>query len=804
MRDHAEVAIIGGGVTGCSIAYHLAKAGVRDVVLLERSELTAGSTWHAAGGIGAFGGGANQTFLHKYSFEIYERLEEETGQSCGLHKNGALRLARTDARVEELTRERALLKRHGLSGEWLSAEEAAAKAPVLDTSTVKAVLFEAEGGYVDPSGVTHAFAKGARDNGAEIVRHCPVLETNLRADGGWDLVTPQGTIRAEKVVNAAGLWAREVAALAGITLPLMPVEHHYFVTETIPEIEALDFELPNIGDADAEYYSRQEGLGMLLGVYEDTCTHWSVDGTPLDFGHELLPDDLGRIERSLAQAVESIPVLGRAGIKRVINGPMIFSPDLGPLLGPHPGLPSYWCACGVMTAFSQAAGIGMALTEWMVNGEPPFDIFMWDVTRFGGWADAAYTKARTGDMYSTRFKTIYPYEQSAIGRPVKTTPAFDVYKARGAYFGSSDGLEIPLWFGAEGAEPRETLTFRRPNWFETVAEECRALTNGVGIIDITGYGKHTVTGPGAAAWLDRVMAGRVPTEDGRVVLTPMLSRNGHLKGEFSICRLTPEEFVLIGSGTADRFHHRWWEHTLTDDVEVRSQTDVWCGYSVSGPNARDLLQRLTNEDLSGEAMPYQRGRRIDLGPATGALLLRVAYTGELGYEIFFDPAEQVPLLEALMEAGADLGARLVGSRALNSLRIEKGYGAWGVEFTLDYTPFEAGMGRLVRFEKPDFIGREAALALRDQPRRYSYTKFEIDAEDCDPWGGEPILCGDEVAGYFSSAAFGFRTGKSLGVGYLLGSHVDATDLSVDLLGTIRAVRVLEKAAFDPTGARMRS
>ena len=340
MTEHAQVVVIGGGVTGCSIAWHLAKAGVGDVVLLERSELTAGSTWHAAGGTSAYGGGANSTFLHKYSFELYPALEAETGQSCGFHHVGAMRLARTRSRVEELARERSLLKRHGLTGEWLNLNEAREKAPVLNTSSVKAALFEDAGGYVDPSGVTHAFAKGARDHGVTITRQCPVLETNPRPGGGWDVVTARGTIRADKIVNAAGLWAREVAALAGITLPLMPVEHHYLVTETLPEVEALDFELPLIGDADAEFYSRQEGQGMLIGFYEAPCTHWSAETTPLDFGHELLPDDLGRVESVLAQAVESLPVLGRAGIKRVINRPMIFSPDLGPLIGPYPGHPT--------------------------------------------------------------------------------------------------------------------------------------------------------------------------------------------------------------------------------------------------------------------------------------------------------------------------------------------------------------------------------------------------------------------------------------------------------------------------------
>ena len=806
VKSNVQVAVIGGGVTGCSVAYHLAKAGWSDVVLIERSELTAGSSWHAAGGTGAFADGANMAMLHRYSFELYPELEAETGQSCGFHHAGGLMLARTTARREELKRHRTLAHRHGLVSEWLSEAEALYQAPILDMRAVKAVLWDPARGHVDPSGVTHAFAKGARQHGAEIYRHCPVVETNLRADGTWDVATPNGTIHAERIVNAAGLWAREVAALADIYLPLMPVEHHYFVTESIPEIEALDHELPLIGDADAEFYMRQEGKGLLLGVYEEPCTHWAVNGTPQDFGHELLPDDFDRIERNFAQAIDSIPVLGRAGIKRVINGPMIFSPDLNPLIGPYPGLPSYWCACGVMTAFSQAASIGMVLTEWMSEGEPGFDVFMWDVTRYGDWADKEYTRARTADMYSTRFKTMYPYEERPAGRPVRTTPAYSLYQAERAVFGSGDGWEYPLWYAPEGSEPKDSLTFRRPNWFDAVAAECRALHEGVGIIDISTYGKHSVIGANAHAWLERIMANRMPTEDGRIVLTPMLSHKGRIIGDFTVSRLSSEEYFLVGSGIVDRYHHRWWEQWLpADGVGVESATARLCGFSVSGPRSRELLARLTDEDLSNKAWPYLRARRLELGPARNVIVMRMAYTGELGYEVFCLPEQQVPLLEALREAGADLGARLVGMRALGSLRIEKGFGSWGREFALDYTPFEAGLGRFVKLDKTEFVGREAALVHQQQPLRFEFCCFEIDTDEADPWGGEPLRRDGEVVGYLTSASYGHRVGRSLALGYLeAGAIAEPGSLVVDVLGDPRAVTRLDAAAFDPAGKKMRA
>lgn len=809
MRAEADVIIIGGGVVGCAIAWHLAKAGVRDVLLLERTELTAGSTWHAAGGCGTFGGGANAAWLHKYAFELYPTLEAETGQSCGFHHVGEIAIARTDDRIDEMRRHIALAKRNEVDVFWLSPEELGEKAPILDPATIKAAIFEPSYGHVSPSDVTGAFATGARTGGVEIRRQTPVIETNQRPDLSWDVVTPAGTVHAQRIVNAAGLWAREVAALAGVAMPVMPVEHHYFVTDEIATVAALARELPLIGDADAEYYMRQEGKGLLLGVYEDSCTHWAEGGTPADFGHELLPDALERIERNLAQAVESVPCLAEGGVKRVINGPITFSPDLAPLIGPVPGVANYWAACGVMSGFSQAAGIGHVLAGWMTEGEPPLDIFAWDIARFGPWAGPDYVKARTGDAYATRFQTVYPYEHRSAGRPVRKTPATDIHMAQRAVFGASDGLEFPLWYAPEGMASEDTLTFRRPNWHGPIGEECRRLATGVGIVDISLYGKHAVTGPGAHAWLDRMMAGRIPTLDGRLSLTPMLDHRGRLIGEFSVLRLGDGDYRLFGSGAADRLHHRHWErHLPAEGVEVRSLTADLCGLSVSGPRARQLLQQLSGVDLSREALPYARGTRAEVGPAKDAILIRVAYTGELGFEIWCDSEAHAALLLMLLETGADLGASPVGIRAFDSLRIEKGYGAWGLEYGPDYTPFEAGMNRLVRLDKGDFVGRDAALAARDAPLRYAYRLFRIETartgDGVEPWGGEPIETDGRVVGYLSSAAFGHRVGACLGIGYLTGDDIDRRDgLTVDVLGEPRSVTVLHRPAYDPEGTRMR-
>jgi len=805
MKSHARVAVIGGGVTGCSILYHLAKAGWSDTVLLERSELTSGSTWHAAGGTGALTGSANMSMLHKYSFELYPKLEEESGQSCGFHPVGRIALARTEARVEELKILKSKARRVGLAPIFLSNEEAMERAPILDLSGVRAMLFDPAGGHVDPSGVTQAFAAGARLHGAEIHRQCPVIETNPRADGSWEVVTEQGSFVAEHIVNAAGLWAREVAALAGAWLPLMPVEHHYFVTENIPVLEELDHEIPMIGDADAEFYMRQEGKGLLLGAYENSCTHWSEHGTPADFGHELLPDDLDRIERNLTQAVESIPVLGTAGIKRVVNGPMIFSPDLNPLLGPYPGLQNYWCACGVMTAFSQAGAIGMLLTNWMIEDDPGLDVFMWDLTRFGPWAGKSYTRARTADMYSTRFKTIYPYEDRQAGRPVKTTPIHEVQKARGAVFGANYGLEYPLWYATGGKQQADDFTFHRPNWFDSVGEECRALRSGVGLLEVSTYGKYRISGPKAEGWLDHVLANTVPAENGRVVLSPMLNPRGRLIGDFTVSRLADEEFFLVGSGAMERFHLRWWDRWLpADGVSVESLTSRWVGFNIAGPGARTLLERLTHMDVSRDAFPFLRARRMEVGPVREAVVLRISFTGELGYELFFPPEYQGPLLQAMEVAGEDLGLRLVGSRALGSLRIEKSFPSWGAELSPDYSPFDAGLGRFVKLDKADFVGRDAALRLQQQEPEYRLNLLVVDTAHTDAWGGEPVLRDGEYVGYVSSAAFGHCAGQSLALAYLKGDAAGTEEgLSIELIGEASPVKVLPEPAVDPKGERMR-
>ena len=805
MERHAKVVIIGGGVTGCSILYHLAKMGWRDVVLLERQELTSGSSWHAAGSLFALTSPSNAAILQKYTIGLYPQLEAESGQSCGYHPVGGIHLARTEDQVMALRLLHSRGKRNGIDSEFISIEEARRRAPILDTTGIRAVLHEPLKSYCDPASVTQAYAKAARDLGAKVHRFTTVTATRALPDGGWEVATPAGTIRTEFLVNAAGLWAREVAALAGIELPLMPVEHHYMVTETIPEIAAFDGEIPNISEPSGGYYCRQEGKGLLLGAYESTCVHWAEDGTPKDFGHELLPNDLSRMEENLARAVKSMPCLESAGIKRIINGPMIFSPDLGPLLGPYPGLKNYFCACGVMSGFNQGGGVGKALAEWMIEGEPSLDIFFWDVARFGDWAGRRFTKERTRYFYEHRTDIIYPFQEFAAGRPMRTFPIHDRLAQAGAVFGLNYGFEYPLWYARDGDAREDRYGFDRGNWFEAVGEECRALRDRVGLLEISTFAKYEVKGPGAARGLDRLLANRLP-RPGKTTLSPMLSPAGRLLGDFTVSALAEDRFLLLGSGPMQRFHMRWFEGQLPADgsVSVENLSARYCGLHIAGPEARTLLQQVGEGETGANAFPFLSVREMAIGPCPRAFVVRISFTGELGYEIYMPAEYQRAVYEALWDKGGELGLSHVGSRALLSCRIEKGFASWGSDLTADYTPFESNLGRFVRLDKPDFVGKAAAASAAASPPRERLGSFAIQADGADCFGGEAVYRDGELAGYITSGSYGHRLGRSLALGYVKTRHYeDGAAFEVEVLGERRPARLSERPLYDPEGTHLR-
>ncbi|WP_434723121.1 GcvT family protein [Mesorhizobium sp. RIZ17] len=805
MRTHAQAVVIGGGLIGCSILYHLAKFGWTDVVLLERSELTSGSTWHAAANIHGLHDSTNISRLQHYTMALYKELEAETGQGCGIFQPGSLYLAQTEAREHQLRLQEAKARRYKMNFYEVGRDEAERLHPLVDFDGIRCIMYEPEGGNVDPSGVTAAYAAGARQRGAEIHRFTPVTATEAQADGSWIVRTPKGDIHSQWVVNAAGLWGREVAAMAGLQLPLIPTEHQYFVTETIPEIAAMGRRLPSVADRDGEYYLRQEGLGLLIGAYERNMKFWAEDGTPMDFGHELFPDDLDRIEENMMRAVQRVPAAATAGVKKVINGPMIWSPDSAVLFGPVPELSNYFCCNGIIPGFSQSGGMGKLAAEWMIEGEPTLDMFGWDMARFGHWAGKAFTKARVQDQYSHRFKIHFPNEERAAGRPVRTRPVYEMQKKMGAVFGLNFGWEHPLWFAAEGEPREETIGFTRQNWWTPVGREARMLREHAGIIDISNFAKYEVKGPGAETWLNAVFANRMPTKVGNSCLTPLIGKRGGIAGDFTVTRLAEDEFMVIGSGMAERFHQRFFKSVpLPAGTTFRSRTEDLGGFNVAGPKSRELLQRLTNDDLSNEAFPFMRSRLITVA-GVDVVALRVSFTGDLGWELHCKAADQVELYGALLKAGAEVGAGPVGSRALMSLRVEKGYGSWSREYSPEYWPQEVKLDRLIRTDK-DFLNREAYLAVAGKPARDELIMLSVSAKDADATGGEPIFLPDGTPiGQVSSGAYGYFVDQSLAMGYVKAGTAKAGDkVTVAILGRPHDAVLLAHPPFDPEGKRLRS
>ncbi|MFD3189604.1 FAD-dependent oxidoreductase [Sedimentitalea sp. HM32M-2] len=806
MRTHAQAVVIGGGVIGCSILYHLTRLGWTDVVLLERDELTSGSTWHAAANIHGLHDSTNISRIQHYTMSLYKSLEAETGQSCGVFQPGSLYLAQTESREHQLRLQAAKARLYGMNFHEIGRDEAERLHPLVDFDGTRCIMWEPEGGNVDPSGVTQAYAAGARQAGAEIHRFCPVTATEPQPDGRWIVRTPKGDITTDWVVNAAGLWGREVAALAGIRLPLQPTEHQYFVTETIPEIAGLDRRLPSVSDRDGEYYLRQEGKGLLVGAYERDVRFWAEDGTPPDFAHDLFPDDLDRIEQNMLRAIARVPVLGQAGIKRVINGPMIWSPDANVLFGPVPEHRGYFCCNGIIPGFSQSGGMGLMAAQWMVQGETEYDMFAWDVARFGDWADAAFTRARVADQYAHRFAIHFPNEERAAGRPVRTRPVHDLQRQMGAVMGLNAGWEHPLWF-ADAPEAGDTNGFTRQNWWGPVAAECHVLRERAGVIDISNFARYVVRGGGAEDWLNAVFANRMPRAVGKSCLTPLIGKRGGIAGDFTVTRLAQDEFWIIGSGLAERYHQRFFRAVpLPPGTTFHSQTDRMCGFNIAGPDSRALLQDLSDRSLETPDFPFMASRRMRVA-GVDCLALRVSFTGDLGWELHCAQSDQAALYTALLAAGRERGAGPVGSRALMNLRLEKGYGSWSREYSPEYRPHEVGLQRLCKMDK-DFLNRDAAVRALAEPARERLVLLALDqadttASNADATGGEPIFRDGQGIGRVTSGGYGHSVGQSLALGFVR----DATAgdrVEVMVLGRPHRATILSEPPFDPKGLRLRA
>ncbi len=805
MRTHARAVVIGGGVVGASVLYHLTKRGWTDVMLIERSELTSGSTWHAAGGMHTVNGDPNVAKLQAYSINLYKEIEAISGQSCSIHMTGGIMLAGSPERHDFLKMMRSRARYLGLDMEMISVDEAAKLFPLMDKSHFVGALYNSLEGHVDPTGVTNAFAKSARIAGAEVVRFNRVVETNPRPDGSWDVVTEKGTIHTEHVINAGGLWAREVGRMAGLELPVMAMEHHYIITEDIPEVLASPKEQLHVIDFDGEIYMRQEGKGgMLIGTYERAGVPWSERQTPWTFGHELLPNDLERIAPSLEVGFSHYPALGRAGIKKVINGPFTFTPDGNPLVGPVRGLRNYWVACGVMAGLSQGGGVGLSLSNWMVDGDPGADIWGMDVARYGDWTTMAYTNAKVRENYSRRWRVRFPNEELPAARKLKTTPIYDNLAARGAVFGASYGLEYATWFAPSGTDPMENWGFERTNAFAPILAEVENVRDNVGLMEISTYAKYEVTGSGAETFLSHVLAGRMP-KAGRIALNPMLNEQGKIIGDFTVAKLADNRFFLIGAGVAEHYHMRWFErHMPPSGVAIKTFGTELVGLTVAGPKSRDVLASLVADDLSTAAFPFLSIRQMEAG-LVPALVARISFTGDLGYELWVKPEYQRALFDALLSAGKPHGIGLFGARALNAMRMEKGYGSWAREYRPIYTPQEAGMDRLIAMQKNTFIGRDAIARLSNETPAMTLTKFAVDANGADASGDEPILYDGKVAGWVTSGGYSPTAKQSIAMGYVFSEFADKEEgFSIEIIGANYAARRLQQALFDPDGTRLRA
>jgi dimethylglycine dehydrogenase len=806
MKSNYRVVVIGGGVVGTSVLYHLAKFGWTDVCLIERDVLTAGSSWHAAGGIHALNADPNMAALQAYTIDLLSEIEKESGQNIGLHMTGGITVASAPARWEWLQATYRIFQTIGIEDCYLmTPAEIKEKCPIMDVDGVIGGLWADREGYLDTTGTVQAYAGAAKKRGAEVIEHNRVLELNQRPDSSWDVVTEHGTIQAEHVVNAGGLWAKQVGRMVGLDLPLSPLKHHYLISDTVPEVAALDFEVPMMVDLEGFTYMRQDQQGLLVGIYELNHQHWAIDGAPWDYGMELFNEDLDRISDELTMGFSRYPCLQEVGIKNWVNGAFTFSPDGNPLVGPVSGVKNYWLSCGVMAGFLQGGGVGKTLAEWMIHGEPEADAWSMDIARYGDFtSNREYIKQTTGQFYSRRFVMTYPNEQLPAGRPLKKSAAYTAMTEAGANWGELWGLEVPLVFGPQGFE--ETPTLKRSNAFDLVAEECKAVREQVGLLDISAFSRYEISGNDAEAWLDRVLACTLP-KPGRSRLAPMISPEGRLKGDLTVLNWGDGIWWLMGSYYLRNWHMRRFNDYIESegfsDVSVRDIADNTVGFSLSGPNSRKVLEQLTHQDVSHQSLPFLGCTELDIG-LIRARVCRVSVTGELGYEINCHASEHISLREMLLQAGQQHGIREFGFYAMNSLRMEKSFGIWSAEYMQDRTPAMTGMDRWIDFDK-DFIGRTAVLKEQQEnatPQRL--VTIEIDAEDADASGYEPVWSSGKRVGYITSGVFGHTVNKSLAMALVDPGFTDpGTELNCHVVGIERAARVVAPSPYDPKGTAMR-
>lgn len=835
MKTTARVVVIGGGVVGVSTLYHLAKLGWSDVVLVERKELTSGSTWHAAGLLPLFNLSYSVGKLHQYSVDFYPTLEEETGLNVGFSRVSNIRLATSRDRLDEYRYYAGVARTIGVDVDFLTPDEVKAAWPLAETDGLLGAIQHPADGYIQPADLTQALAFGARRRGATIYRETTVTGITQKTNGEWVVSTDKGDITCEHVVSATGSFARGTGAMVGLDIPVVPVEHQYIVTEQHPLLmERRAKGLPEMGvlrESDASWYMREEAGGLLLGPYEVGAPACYVNGPAANSEYELFPDALERLEPYILSAIARVPAFGEVGVKKVYNGAIAYTPDGSPIVGPAWSRRNFWLNEGHSFGITAAGGAGWQLAQWIVEGEPSIDMMGVDPRRFGDYAGEGYLIEKNEEAYAKVFTVHYPDEEREAARPLRRTPCYDRMKALGAVFGSVFGWERPNWFAPEGyelsdadldradvilnhnhpdvaGEPiREKWSFRRSNYFEHVGRECRHVHEHVGIQDMSAFAKCLISGPGAEDWLNGLLSNVVPKKVGKLSLSYLLTQEGGVRAEFTVYKKAPQTYYLVSAGALERHDHDYLQKALPTDGSVRFErlTTQMGVLVLAGPKARDVLKAVTRADLSNEAFPWLTGQRISIGAAP-VDALRVNFIGELGWEIHHPIEMQNYIFDKLMAAGAAHDIRPFGIRAMDSLRLEKGYKLIPRELSIEYAALESGLERFVSFKKPDFIGRAGLLARKEAGLKWQFVTLEVDGvTDADARGSEPIQRDGELIGRATSGGYGWRTGKSLALAMVAPQHAaPGTEMEIVILGQPHRAVVIADSPFDPENNALRS
>ncbi len=814
MQTTARAVVIGGGVVGVSALYHLAKRGWTDSVLLERTELTAGSTWHAAGLLPLFNMSYSVGQLHQYSVKLYQSLEAETGQDVSFRSTGNLRLATNRDRMDEYRNYQCTAETIGVECELIGVDEIARLWPLCATDGLVGALWHPTDGHIAPADVTMALAKGARQMGATIHQHTPVTGIERSHSGEWIVKTASGDIRCEHVISATGNYARTTAAMVGLQIPAIPVEHQYVVFDVDPVLEAYRAEghreLPILREPDERYYFREERRGWILGPYEKHAPACFADGVPPTFEKDLLPGDLDRIMVHVEAAMRRVPSLEKVGIKQIVNGPIAYTPDGNPMVGPAFGIPNFWISEGHSFGITAAGGAGWQLANWIVDGEPTVDMIGVDPRRFGV-VSKHFAKLKNEEAYEHVFVTHFPHEERPACRPAKAPPIYDRLDRMGAVFGQRFGWERPAWFAPEGVARKDHWSFRRADWLGIVGDEVRAMRERVGLMELSSFAKYEVEGPGARVWLDEMVANAIPAKLGGMSLCHALNRSGSVRSEFTVTKLADglwgERFYLVGPGAAHDYDWDFLQKSCPRDgsVFIKDVTTQYGVLIVAGPRAREVLAELADADVSNAAFPWLTAQEIPVGFCPAVRALRVNFVGSLGWELHHPIEYQLHLFEALLEAGRRHDIRLVGLRAMDSMRLEKTYRLWGTDLNAENSLLEAGMGRFVRFQKGEFTGRKALLRQKEQGIPWRYSTIEIDADDADSFGNEPVLIDGQVVGRGTAGGYGHFVGRSLMLGYVRPEFAEpGTACQVRILGQLRPARIVAESPYDPQNLALKA